>query len=363
MGGRVYGDHVRSEMQWRSGLGRLAIGMALIAMLLPATAPAGWTGVAKYAGEFLSLGVGGRALGLGSAYVALAGDVTAGYWNPAGLSRLTYPQFALMHDEQFGSLVNHDYGAAAFPVGPSASLGISLIRVGVDDIPDTRDAALDIDGNPTTDPTRFSRIDPARVRYFNAADWALFFTYARAADESFSYGASFKLLRRDLGENSAMGLGFDLGLWYTPLPELTLGAALQDVTTTLLAWDTGRNELISPTLRLGSAYRLDALGGRFIPVVQCDLRFENRRSASTFNVGAVSADVHGGLEYSFNDLVALRVGYSDVKQVTFGAGLHLPRLNIDYSFAKFDAIDQPGSTHRISIIFTLEADQYRRARE
>jgi hypothetical protein len=356
MGDEVMGNReVVQPGTWRSALGGL-----LIIMLVHSSASAGWTGVAKYAGEFLSLGVGGRALGLGSAYVALSSDVTAGYWNPAGLSLLKYPQFALMHDEQFGSLVNHDYGAAAFPVGRTSSLGISLIRVGVDDIPDTRDAAVDINGNPTTDPTQFSRIDPARVRYFNAADWALFFTYARTASEEFSYGANVKLIRRDLGDNSATGLGFDLGAWYVPLPGLTLGATLQDVTTTLLAWDTGRNELISPTLKLGSAYRIDALGGRFTPVVQFDVRFENRQTASTFHVGAVSADVHGGLEYSFKELVALRVGYSDVKQVTFGAGLHFPKLNIDYSFAKFDAIDQLGSTHRISIIFTLESEQYQR---
>jgi hypothetical protein len=61
---------------------------------------------AKYAGEFMAIGIGGRALGLGSAYTALADDITAGYWNPAGLSSLMYPQIALMHDERFAGLVN-----------------------------------------------------------------------------------------------------------------------------------------------------------------------------------------------------------------------------------------------------------------
>ncbi len=55
-------------------------------------AHAGDTKVAKYAGEFLSIGVGGRALGMGSAAVALASDVTAGYWNPAGLTGIMYPE-------------------------------------------------------------------------------------------------------------------------------------------------------------------------------------------------------------------------------------------------------------------------------
>lgn len=321
------------------------------------------TGVGKYAGEFISLGVGGRALGMGGAFVALANDVTAGYWNPAGLSHISYPQLTLMHDEQFGSLVNYDYGAVAIPFGPSSSLGLSLIRLGVDDIPDTRNAGVDINGNITYDPNQFSRIDPNKVTYFNAADWALYFSYSKKESDEFSYGANVKIIRRELGDNSATGVGFDVGLWYAPFDELVLGANLQDVTTTFLAWDTGTNELISPTMKVGSAYFIEAFGGKFVPALDFDIRFENRRYASTVNVGPVSLDMHSGVEYQVRDLVALRVGYSDVKQLTFGAGLHLPKLNIDYSFAKFDGTYQLGNTHRISLMFTLEADQFKRVTE
>ncbi len=321
------------------------------------------TGVGKYAGEFTSLGVGGRALGMGGAFVALATDVTAGYWNPAGLSHINYPQFTLMHDEQFGNLVNYDYGAVAMPFGASASLGLSVIRLGVDDIPDTRNAGIDANGNLTYDPNQFSRIDPSRVTYFNAADWAFYVTYSKKYSDDFSYGANVKIIRRELGENSATGVGFDIGLWYTPFENLVLGANLQDVTTTFLAWDTGTNELVSPTMKLGSAYFIEAFGGKFAPAVDFDIRFENRKYASTLNVGPVSMDLHGGLEYQLKNIVALRVGYSDVKQVTFGAGLQLPKLNIDYSFAKFDGITQLGNTHRISLMFTLEAEQFRRVSE
>jgi hypothetical protein len=335
-----------------------ALGLAVL-MGVAATAAAG-TGVGKYAGEFIAIGVGGRALGMGGAAVALAGDVTAGYWNPAGLARLDYPQIMLMHDEQFGSIMNYDYAAGALPVGPRTTLGFSVIRLGIDDIPDTRNAGVDADGNPTTDPLRFSRIDPSRVTYFNAADWAFTFSYARRHDEDLTWGASVKFIRRDLGENSATGLGIDVGAWYRPMPALQLGAAVQDVTTTFLAWDTGTNELISPTLKLGGAYMLDALDGTFTPAADLDVRFEDRRYASLAHVGPVSLDLHAGLEYRFRGVAALRVGYSDVKQLTLGAGIHLPKLSVDYSFAKFDAADQLGNTHRISLMFTLETEQFRR---
>src|SRR3989339_1175485 len=97
----------------------------------------------KYAGEFMAIGVGGRALGMGGAFVAIANDVTAGYYNPAGLANLNYPQLSLMHSEQFGNLVNYDYAAVGIPYGTDMSFGLSVIRLGVDGIPDTREALVD----------------------------------------------------------------------------------------------------------------------------------------------------------------------------------------------------------------------------
>ncbi len=323
--------------------------------------PMVFAGSGKYAGEFLAIGVGGRALGMGGAAVALTSDATAGFWNPANLARIDYPQIVLMHNEQFGSLLNHDYGAVAIPFGPFTSLGLSVIRLGIDDIADTRAAGVDANGNLTYDLTQFSRVDPSRVTYFNAADWAFLFTYARRVTPGFSYGANLKYIRRELGDNSANGIGVDVGVWYRPTEDLFLGATVQDVTTTLIAWDTGTNELISPTVKVGGAYQIAALGGRFVPALDVDVRFENRGSVSMIHVGPVSADLHSGVEYQFKDLLFLRGGYSDVKQLTLGAGLRFPKLAIDYSFAKFGSQNDIGNSHRISILFTLETDQFKRA--
>ena len=52
------------------------------------------TVISKYAGEFMAIGIGGRPLGMGGAYVAVANDVTAGYYNPAGLARINYPEIS-----------------------------------------------------------------------------------------------------------------------------------------------------------------------------------------------------------------------------------------------------------------------------
>ncbi len=306
----------------------------------------------------MAIGVGGRALGLGGAYVAVAGDVTAGYWNPAGLSSLSYPQFTLMHDERFGGLVNYDYGAVALPAGASASFAFSIIRLGVDNIANTLNAWNDLnkDGIPES-----NEIDYSRITYFNAADWAFYLSYAKKVSPNFSYGANIKLLRRENGESGATGVGFDVGAQYHPSDKLALGATVQDITTTLVAWNTGTNELITPTLKLGSAYTIDALDGRFTPAFDVDMRFEDRASASNAHIGAVSMDFHTGLEFDFKNVVALRTGYSDIGSLNIGAGIHLPKFDIDYTFAKFDGDDELGNTHRISITFTLAAEQFHRS--
>lgn len=319
---------------------------------------AGAQTVAKYAGEFMAIGVGGRALGLGGAHVALANDATAGYWNPAALARINYPEGIIMHDERFGSLINYDFAAVAMPYGTNASVGLSVLRLGVDGIPDTRNAWVDNNGNGIFDSA--DRLDYDKISYFNATDWAFYFTYAKRSPSGFMYGANVKIIRRGLADQSATGIGFDVGALYSPIEDLSLGLNAQDITTTLVAWSTGRNELVSPTLKIGAAYGINAFGGRFAPAVDVDVRFENRRFSSIANLGPVSFDPHAGLEFDYKKTVALRVGYNDVKQLTLGAGLHLRMLDIDYSFAKFAADETLGNTHRISLRFVLQDEKFGR---
>ncbi|MHB1688403.1 MAG: PorV/PorQ family protein [Ignavibacteriaceae bacterium] len=318
----------------------------------------------KYAGEFLAIGIGGRPLGMGGAYVAVANDVTAGYYNPAALARIDYPQIELMHDEKFGNLENYDYAAVAFPYGKDMSFGLSIIRLGVDGIPDTRNALYDpTTGQYITDINNpNARLDYNQIKQFSDQDWAFYLTFAKRYSDKFYYGANVKIIHRNIAEYNATGIGFDVGAWYTPFENFALGANLQDITTTLVAWSTGRNELISPTAKVGATYQFLFLGGTFTPALDCDVRFENRQFASEFNLGPVSFDMHAGLEYNFRNIFAVRAGYNDVKQFTIGAGVKLPKLNIDYSFQSFGSSENNlGATHIISLTLTLEEPKFLRS--
>jgi hypothetical protein len=325
--------------------------------------------IAKYAGEFLAIGVGGRSLGMGDAYVAVANDVTAGYFNPAGLAQLNYPEFALMHEERFGNLVNYDYAAVAVPYGKDMTFGLSIIRLGVDGIPDTRGTLIDENTGQVSTVPGFNINSPSaglnysNITEFSDQDWAVFLSFAKKYSDNFYYGANVKLIYEGIAEYNAYGLGFDVGAWYTPFQNFSLGLNLQDITTTLVAWSTGTNELITPTAKMGAAYKFNFLGGQITPALDFDVRFEDRSYAAEFNLGPVSFDMNAGFEYSFKNLVMIRAGYNEVKQLTLGAGIRLPRLNIDYSFAKFNEsdIESLPDTHRISIMVSLDEPKFLRS--
>jgi hypothetical protein len=312
------------------------------------SAHAGGFRTAKYGGEFLTLGAGGRALGMGGAYAALANDVSAGYWNPAGLAHLDYPQIMLMHSQQFRGVVKYDYGSFAMPLGTTRSLGIGLIRLGVDDIPVTRlsNPALKL-GEEYVDANGVTRLNtPYVARTISDAEYALFLSYGLKRNQKLALGANAKLIYKNVGDNSAWGLGFDIGAIFKPAGNLLLGLNLQDITTTVLAWDTGTREIIIPTLKAGVAYPLHipGLSGSIAPAIDFDIRFEGRDYAAQIAAGPVSLDSHLGWEYQFQNLFALRLG-SDVGKLSAGAGINLPKFQIDYAFLSHDDL---GNSHRIS---------------
>jgi hypothetical protein len=340
---------------------RSLVVLSLLFLALPAFAQR--TGVAKYAGELMSFGVGSRAFAMGGASAALADDVTAAYWNPAGLMQTRYPEIGLMHEQRYGGIISYNYGGVAWPFGPDYTLALTVTRFGIDDNIDTRKMLIDLNGNGQLDDNERLNYDAAE--YFSVATWVAYLTYAYRMNEDLALGVNLKFVRGDLAEASATGIGFDVGARYAVSPRFTLGATLQDVTTTLLAWSTGTNELISPTAKLGAAYTFDIPWGTITPVVDVDIRGENRRTASTANLGPVSLDPHAGFEFLFRKLFSFRAGINDLQQFTIGAGVCLPKLYLDYAFTPSpfgleDASTLKDGTHRISLRLALEEKRYER---
>ena len=139
----------------------------LIGLLLPGKS---YSQFRKYSNEFLNIGAGARGLAMGNAQVASVNDASAGYWNPAGLTGVKdVPNIALMHAEYFSGIAKYEYASLAIPVQDNKrTLGFSLLRFAVDDIPNTL-FLVEPDGS----------INYNNVQAFSSADYAFLFSFAQ----------------------------------------------------------------------------------------------------------------------------------------------------------------------------------------
>jgi hypothetical protein len=302
----------------------------------------------KYAAEFLRIGVGARALGMGGAFTALADDGSAAYWNPAGLLSLERSELLFMHAEQFGNLATHDFFGYVQPLAgegsaPSSAVGLSVIRYGVDDILITRDAWDDLNGNGRPDP---GEVDSSRFRKGSDVEWGVLFSYARSAGDRLDLGGNLKVVRQGLLRNTSFGMGVDLGILYRLNRDFALGVRLADITTTQISWDTGTREVVNPSMTLGGRWTRSVPGLRGEITLACDLpmTFEGREKASQVSAGTVGTDLQGGFEYWYSRAIALRFGTS-AGEWTAGGGLRYRGFGADYAILPHDDL---GDTHRIS---------------
>lgn len=328
----------------------LAAVLLLLAAGLGAPAPARAT---RYAGEFLRIGVGARALGMGSAFMGLSDDGTAAYWNPAGLATLEHREITAMHAEQFGSIVQYDFLSYVMPIGDPGrarqALGFSLVRLGVDQIPDTRGLEIiDQNGNGKFDyPEDRLVVDESRFVFDSDNDVAFLLSYARELKRGFSVGGNFKVIRQWLGDSlRSTGFGLDGGaLWVGP-GGWSAGARLSDATTTRILWNTGTNEFIAPALRIGAAKTKTFASRRHIVTAALDVQvgFSDEQLSSQAHLGGVTFEFHPGVEYWIERRVALRAGF-EARNFSAGAGLRIRRFGLDYAYLDHADLD---ASHRIS---------------
>lgn len=326
----------------------------------------------KYSNEFLAIGVNARALGMASAFTSVANDVSAGYWNPSGLAQLEYKyDVSLMHAQYFAGIANYDYLGFATKIDSVSTLGLSVIRFSIDDIPDTR-YLYDANGALNYD----------NIQFFSAADYAFLFSYARKikALGGLDVGGNAKIIYRHAGNfATAWGYGLDLSLSKS-IKKLNLALMLKDVTGTYNAWShnteliadiytqTGNVipensiEITLPRAILGISYRFDILT-KFGLLLAMDLEttLDGKRN-TLVKSSTVSIDPKVGLEASYMSMFFLRFGAgqfqevqnfdrttSTVYQPNFGVGIKLKTFNIDYALTDIGDQAETPYSHVISL--------------
>lgn len=336
------------------------------------------TNAQKYSNEFLNIGVGARALGMGNANIVSAKGVNAGYWNPAGLLEQENDiEVGLMHAEYFAGVAKYDYIGASRKIDSLSTAGITLVRFGVDNIPNTLDL-VDANGN----------VDYNRITKFNAVDFAALFSYARKlpALKGVDIGGNFKLIRRRLGDFAgAWGFGLDVGAKYN-YKGWKFAAMAKDVTGTFNAWSynltqqqiatlvqTGNNiptsslEITSPRLILGTAKSLSFWKKQVSVLLEANVinTFDGQRN-TVVKTKFWSAEPAFGLEIGYKGYVYLRGGLGNIQkelndratmyvttvQPNFGVGVKYKIFALDYALT--DIGDKSASLY--SNIFSLKID-------
>lgn len=325
-------------------------------------------GATKFAGAFMADGGGARALGMGSAFVAVADDASATFFNPAGLVDAKRPEFLIMHSERFGDLVDRDFLSYVHPLSGDGWLGgafaVSVIHLAVDDIPITSQLSelLDDDGNGIVDDDEvLDLLDPAiydQIQYETDRELALMLSYARRAG-AWQWGGNLKFIRQSVADFSSFGVGIDLGVlrrdW---IGRLDVGLKLQDATQTYLSWDTGRNETIAPVVVPGISYdwSFESLHLGLLASGAFEMHFDDRTGdVDQFEMGGTTANLHMGIEATLAQRAQLRFGSRGntdgsfkAQNLTWGLGLGFNHFRVDYAYAG-DVLEIDENTHRISL--------------
>ncbi|MFH1097102.1 MAG: PorV/PorQ family protein [Candidatus Desantisbacteria bacterium] len=273
----------------------------------------------KSGAAFLKIGVGARAAGMGEAFCALADDISAIYWNPAGLSQLTQTEVMATHLSYFQD-VNSEYLAFVRPNKNKGALGVSLSMLGVDGI------------------KRYNKTNGNMNSDFKANDMAMSLAVSRMFGQGAAIGAGLKFVKQGIDNKNTSNLVVDLGgLCHTPIHNLVVGAVVQNIG--IKASDKKQGVVDDPMpfrMRFGLSYQLTN------SIICMDVNMPNDGQRTT-NLGIErTMPKVAGLN------TMLRAGYrmgADTGKFGFGFGITGNKCLLDYAFAPYDSL---GNAHRLS---------------
>lgn len=274
----------------------------------------------------LKIGFGPRAAAMGNAYVGLASDITALWWNPAGLNQLNTYEAMLSHHEWLRG-IRDEFAAVVWPQSPRNTIGFALNFTSASGI-----EQWTADNQPGTD------------SLIMAYDAFFVGTFTRKLGEAWGVGVSLKGIYENLYSASGFGGAVDLSAHWKASPAFSMGLVLQNLGPGMF-YSAGGSFLFPMQARIGAALTLDDVlyGLNFLADVE--VPFDN-------NIG-----IHLGGELWPLEMLAARIGFQSGPQslgelnflagLTAGVGLKLENYRVDYTIAPYAHL---GITHRLAFI-------------
>lgn len=307
----------------------------------------------KYSNDFMYIGVGAHNFGMGNAVVASTGDITSGYWNPAGLVRIpTKMQFSFMHNEYFAGIAKYDYAGIAFPLDSNKhAFAINFMRFGVDDIPNTLNL-IDADGSINYD----------NVRNFSVGNYGILLSYAYSVLPNLSIGLTTKIVHNKAGGFAkSWGFGADVGAIYT-IKDWRIGLTIKDITTTFNAWSysftdkekqilaqtsnvipKSSTEITLPRIQFGAAYH-KTFKDKIELTAELDWELTTDGQRNTLiSTKKVSMDPRIGVELGLWKIFYIRSGVNNFQKVLNSNGKKTfsvqPNLGAGFKYKNFVSVD------------------------
>ena len=311
--------------------------------------------VATTSAAFLEIGPGARSLGMGSAFVSVADDASALYWNPAGIVYVSRPEVQTYYSPWLVETQFY-YNTAVIPMGEFGNLGISFTAVTMDE--------MMVRTVQDPEPNKYGQ-------KFDAGNISMGIAYAKKLTDRFSFGFQTKFIQESIWQMKAQGIAVDIGTLFITKNNLRIGMSVSNFggkmgmegINTLVDIDVDEN-IYGNNDRIDG--HLDAAKWPLPLMFRFGLSREFVLNPNMKYLVAVDA-IHPnnnpeylnvGVEYSAMDMVFLRLGQSHTlyqqnffedgvkvhegseQGLSFGMGIKYqiprgPKLRIDYVFTAF----------------------------
>jgi long-subunit fatty acid transport protein len=302
--------------------------------------------VGSTAAPFLNVAIGARPIAMGGAFSATANDVSALYWNPAGIARIPGNEALFSYSNWFAD-INYNWSGAALNLGGMGTIGLSVTYLDYGEMEVTTLSEQDGTG-----------------QMFDATDLAMALSYAYNLTDKFSVGGSVKYIQQRIWNSSASSIAFDLGvLYYSDIMGIRIGSSISNFGDAMSL--SGKDLLVQHDIN----EQIEGNNDEILANLKTDefplpLLFRIGLAADIIDMEdhlftvAVDAlhpndndeSLNVGVEYLLYEMIALRGGYKSLfldnaeEGLTLGVGLRYTfapglRLFVDYAYQEFGILD------------------------